>query len=143
MAAFSVLRLRTHRRSIVIPSLFSALVLVASLQGFATTTVYTTPQIMQIIVSAAKENGLNSDHFLSVAQCESGLNPTIQSGYFDKKGIQERSFGLWQIDLDAHPEITLEEANNPVWSTEYASQEWKNDRYKQWECWSLLYGSME
>lgn len=94
-----------------------------------------------MIQTVAIENGLNAAHFLAVAECESGLDPTIQSGYKLSDGSQERSFGLWQINLDAHPEITLAEADDPYWSTQWAAKEWVSNRYTQWSCWQQEFGT--
>lgn len=128
---------------------FSALVLVASIPfGAAASSTSpilsaasSTAEIQQMILTVAQNDGLNATHFLAVAQCESALDPTIQSTFKKLDGTQERSYGLWQINLDAHPDITLAEADDPTWSTQWAAKQWKNDLYTEWACWQRLFGT--
>jgi hypothetical protein len=83
---------------------------------------------------------VNREHLYKTLDCESGgfKDVKIQSQYFSN-GVQERSFGVAQINLDAHPDITYEEAIDPVFAIDYAAKEFSKGNAKQWTCWSLLF----
>lgn len=85
----------------------------------------------------AKSRGLNVDHFLKVVGCESGWDPSIQSGYIGPKG-REDSWGLVQINLPSHKDITKDQALDPVFSLRYMANEWSRDRYRQWSCYGMM-----
>ena len=70
--------------------------------------------------------------FYETALCESGFN-TLAIG--DSGG----SYGLWQIHLPAWPEITKEQALNPVWSTQWAVEKFILEP-QIWTCYNMLYG---
>lgn len=88
--------------------------------------------IQQIATKVAESNKLNVEHFLSVIECESSFNPNAV-------GDSWRSFGIAQIFLPAHPEITKKEALDPEWALHWMANEWVHDRYRQWSCYNNLY----
>ena len=67
--------------------------------------------------------------FYETALCESGFNA---SAIGDSGG----SYGLWQIHLPAWPEITKEQALDPVWSTQWAVEKFQEDP-TIWTCYNL------
>lgn len=80
---------------------------------------------------------------MAIVNCESQYNPTIQSrhvyhagnvpkGY--KVGDTEMSFGLVQIHLPAHPDISREQAINPEFATEFLAKNIKAGRIGMWSC---------
>lgn len=79
-----------------------------------------------------------------VIDCENpSLDPKMQSKYIYKKdrpsegvkaGEQERSFGLVQIHLPAHPSISYEEATDVDFSLEFLAKNLSEGNGKIWTC---------
>ena len=63
--------------------------------------------------------------------CESGASTTIQSHYVRKNGTREQSFGLAQIHLPDHNDVTYEQAIDPVFALNFMAKNWHNVR---WYC---------
>lgn len=75
-----------------------------------------------------KEVGLKDvDRAIKIANCESGINP---------KAIGDHgwSYGIWQIYLKAHPNITKAQAQDPEWSTRWALTHMKQGHWNMWSC---------
>lgn len=87
----------------------------------------------QIALREANKAGLNVDRFLAVIDCESGFRA-------DAIGDGGRSYGVAQLFLPAHPEITKEQALDPEWSLAWMANEWKKGHASAWSCWRQLYG---
>jgi hypothetical protein len=84
----------------------------------------------------------------SLAKCESGLNPTIQSGHkytYSRpeqgiyEGERELSFGISQIHLPAHPSITKQMATDPDFSLDFMAKHIKaGNAPRMWvQCWKV------
>lgn len=58
-------------------------------------------------------------------------DPTLQS-FFVHNGRRERSFGLFQLNLDAHPDLTYECAISPQCSSDYAYRLYKQEGFRPW-----------
>lgn len=75
-----------------------------------------------------------------------GINPALadcivshESQWVPNKTGPEKigaSQGLWQIYLRMHPDITLAEANDPVWSTHWVLTQIKNGHVSWWSTYS-------
>lgn len=89
-----------------------------------------------LVYDDAKEYHLNYDHFYATLSCESEgfTDVAIQS----KNGKRERSFGIAQINLDAHPDISMASATDPVFSVAYAAQQWGEGNASHWSCYNIL-----
>lgn len=78
----------------------------------------------------------------AIIHCESQGSTTIQSNHrystYVPKGYQvgdrEQSFGLVQIHLPAHPNITKEQAINPEFAIEFLAKNLKAGRASMWTC---------
>jgi hypothetical protein len=80
--------------------------------------------------------GLNEARFRAVQKCE---NPDlVPQSLIVKNGIQENSWGPWQIHLTAWPEISKEQALDLDWSTRWAAQQWANGNARIWSCYRIL-----
>ena len=107
--------------------------------------VWTTEELKTLITETAKMRKLHIGRFLATATCEVKKNEDgswdykAQSDHTTKKG-RENSWGLWQINLDAHPDITKEQARDPLFSTRFASDEWEKGNAWKWTCYNNLYG---
>lgn len=74
--------------------------------------------------------------------CETAhtFDPTIQSKHFNSEGIQEKSFGLAQIHLPDHPNITLKQATDPDFSLNFMASEFKKGHKYWWKCYTIIFG---
>ena len=97
-----------------------------------------TSDLKQMATEIAKEHSLNTDHFLKVISCESNWDTQIQSAYITKDGTRENSWGLVQINLSAHPNVTKEQALNPRFALTWMAEQWSLDGASMWSCWTIL-----
>lgn len=104
--------------------------------------------IPQIVEHFADKYNVSSKQMLSIMKCESSLDPTKQSEHYYtkdnhklgiKKGQRELSFGLSQIHLPAHPDITEEQAKDPVFAAEFMAKNFSEGHQRKWTCWRKLY----
>lgn len=79
----------------------------------------------------------------SIITCESQYNVAIQSKYrYSEKNVprgynvgdREQSFGLVQIHLPAHPNVSYHEAIDPVFAANFLAQGIKNGNVSAWSC---------
>ena len=77
--------------------------------------------------------------FIETITCETAgtWDQDIQSEYMQDYG-QEESFGLAQIHLPHHPEITKSEARNPLFALKWMAEEWSKGRESKWSCFNKL-----
>jgi len=78
-----------------------------------------------------------------IAQCESNFDShAIGDSNLICKQTREpiRSRGVWQINNCAYPEITDEQAFDPVWSTQWAKKQFEKGMIKkEWtKCYSII-----
>ena len=76
----------------------------------------------------------------TVTQCESSGSTTIQSNYY-YKGKRERSFGIAQINLDWNPDVTYEQAIDPIFSLEFLASHLAKAQGYLWTCWRDNFGN--
>lgn len=98
---------------------------------------YTASTSQEVIYAAAVNAGIQYQPFYDTLNCESGLDPTVQSKFY-KNGKREQSFGIAQINLPYHPDITKAEALDPVWSITWAAQQFKEGNANLWTCYREL-----
>jgi len=61
------------------------------------------------------------------------FDETIQSGYFNKGyNAREKSFGLAQIHLPAHPSVSLEEAKDPHFALNFLASNLSKGKCSMW-----------
>lgn len=84
-----------------------------------------------LIQRAALKHGVNERIMAATLWCESGYKPNAI-------GDGGTSFGVAQINLPSHPEITQEQALNPVWAIDWTAREFAAGRARQWTCWRQL-----
>lgn len=94
--------------------------------------------VEQLIRSKATEYGVDKERALKIAKCESGLDPEIQSFHIQADGTREQSFGLWQIHLPSHPDVSHEMAIDPYLSTEWAMSKFSDEQWHMWTCDGLI-----
>jgi soluble lytic murein transglycosylase-like protein len=89
------------------------------------------PEIQSIINNASTTYNVSTTTLAAVLNCESTFNP-------EAVGDATTSFGIAQIHLIAHPEITLQEALNPVWAVDYLASSISQGKGRQWTCYREL-----
>lgn len=77
--------------------------------------------------------GISASPLIATLRCESG---------FDDKTIGDfgTSYGVAQIHLPAHPDISKEEALNPFFAIDWAAQQFAVGHQYLWSCYKKLYG---
>ncbi len=90
-------------------------------------------------VAMAEKYGIDEEQFVGTLQCESNWQPQKQSDFY-KNGKREESYGIAQINLPAHLDVTYDEATDGTWSIEWAAQKFQAGNKKWWTCWRNKYG---
>ena len=86
--------------------------------------------LKQIATEDAVKYKLDVAAFLATIQCESQFRPYAVSPTAD--------FGISQIHLAAHPDITKTEAFNPTWALNWAAKQWSVGRANEWSCFRII-----
>lgn len=94
--------------------------------------VYSTTTAEDILRAYAVKYAINGDEFVATARCES---------QFDEHAIGDHgtSFGVFQLHLPAHPEITKAEALDALWSVDWAAKQFVAYKQYMWTCYRSLY----
>lgn len=90
---------------------------------------YTVPELVQHFAS---QYNVSAEKMLATMKCESSLNIYAE-------GDNHTSFGISQIHLPAHPEVTKEQAFNPVFASEFMAKEFARGHQRIWSCYRILY----
>ena len=77
----------------------------------------TPAQYAQLIKQKASEAGVSPSILSSLLKTESGFNPMAS-----RISPKESSFGLAQINLNAHPEVTRQQAQDPAFAISFAAK---------------------
>jgi len=87
--------------------------------------------------TTAEKLGIDPDVFTNVLQCESHFRPDAP-GDFSTTTKQYTSFGIAQIHLIAHPDVTKAQALDGIWSIDWAAQQFAKGNAHWWSCYKLL-----
>lgn len=95
-----------------------------------------------LIVRAAQEKYGLGDDFYETLKYESSGFQNIQSKVLNAAGPygHEDSWGIPQINLPSHPEITRLQALDIRWAVDWAAQRFKKGYQHEWSAWRLLFG---
>lgn len=96
-------------------------------------TVVTRNDINRIISRNAVIYGVETKIIQDVINCESGFNPDAQN--ITEK---EKSYGLVQINLLAHPTITEEQAKDPEFAVEFLAKNLAKNKGNLWTCYAKM-----
>lgn len=92
--------------------------------------------IEELIKEIAQKEGVDADLAIKVAKCESGLKP--KAVHINQEGSKDR--GLYQINDKYHPEVTDEQAFDPVFSIKFFCTAYKAGNLSWWNasksCWN-------
>lgn len=107
-----------------------------------------TPQIIapdssstiEALVRTTKATYGLTDDFYNTLKCESDGWQNVQSYIPHAAGPngREDSWGVVQIHLPDHPEVTKEEALDPKWAVEWAAKQFAAGDAKIFSCYTLL-----
>lgn len=100
--------------------------------------------VEQLVQKYATLYKVSSAKMMETIRCENrDLKPALQSGLYyqfsdPKRGIKigerERSYGLVQIHLPDHPEVSYEQATDPEFSIEFMAKKFSQGRAYEWSC---------
>lgn len=100
---------------------------------------WTIERIQQEVFDVAEEYGVSGEEMWNTILCESNGSTTIQSKHIRPDGSRELSFGLVQIHLPAHPNVSYEEAIDPQFSIRFMAENFAKGKQRMWTCWRELY----
>ncbi|RJQ33857.1 hypothetical protein C4568_03590 [Candidatus Parcubacteria bacterium] len=87
----------------------------------------------------ARRNGLNEELFIKTLECESAGWQNIQSQIpGNGPNNREDSWGVSQIHLPSHPEITREQALDPEFAIAWMAEEWVKGNEWKWTCYRKM-----
>lgn len=87
--------------------------------------------VQQSIVKYAKIYNVSAKEMTLVMKCESGLNPHAI-------GDHGTSYGLSQIHLPAHPDISKQQAFDVDFSVEFMAKSFSQGNQGMWTCWKMI-----
>jgi soluble lytic murein transglycosylase-like protein len=90
--------------------------------------------IQEKIVKYADEYNVSAEVISNVIKCESGFNPNA----INHSAI-EYSVGLVQINLNAHKNITIEQAKDPDFAIRFIAERIDKTPH-MWSCYTKIYG---
>jgi len=102
-----------------------------NIEQFSNEPIAETPDWMRILIQQeARDKGVPASLISSIINQESGFNPDAEN-VSDK----ERSYGLGQINLNAHPQITEQQAKDPGFAIKFIADRLKGmiDKYGVYE----------
>lgn len=84
-------------------------------------------ELQAMAMADATAYHLSIPHFLATIGCES---------HWDSQAIGDhgQSYGIVQIYLPAHKDITGAEALDPIFALNWAAEEWSEGRAYEWTC---------
>ncbi len=101
----------------------------------------TAPLILQAIASKFE---IDATAFIAVAECESHFIP--QQSRVPLKGGpngRENSWGIYQINLSAHPDVTRAQAMDPWFAAGWSAKKFKDGEQDMWTCSRKLFGRLK
>jgi len=87
----------------------------------------------ELITASSIKYSVKRKIIADVINCES-------EGKTDAVGDNGRSFGLVQIFLPAHPNISKKQALDPVFAVDYLAKELSVGHGSAWSCYRAIYG---
>lgn len=100
---------------------------------------WTKERIQQEVRERSVEYGVSYDQMWGTIMCESQGSTTVQSRHRRPDGTREQSFGLVQIHLPAHLNVSKEEAIDPEFAVTFMAENFAAGRQRMWTCWRQLY----
>ena len=104
------------------------------------TRVWTENDTIELIRAKSVEYAVDPKLMMDIVRCESGndmSSTTIQSRHY-KNGVREKSYGLVQINLPHNPDITYEQAIDPVFAIDFLAHQLAHNRAYLWSCYDMV-----
>lgn len=94
-----------------------------------------TSTIPALIARYASKYGVSRDLMTKLVSCETSgtFDPAIQSRHIRADGTREKSFGLAQIHLPDHEDVTLEQAKDPDFALDFMATHLAAGRLWMWK----------
>lgn len=108
----------------------------AAMAGTISPLPYTVENAPLIITAYAVHYGIPSQPLIDTLRCESGFNS-------EAVGDHGTSFGVAQIHLPAHKDVTREESLNPFFAIDWAAYQFSLGNENMWSCYKILYGGKD
>ncbi|MDE1944842.1 MAG: hypothetical protein KGI03_01020 [Patescibacteria group bacterium] len=92
----------------------------------------------------ARTYGISFDRYWATISCEDpSLDPLQQSLVPDPTGPngRENSWGLAQIDLDFHPEISKKQAQDAIFALDHMARDFSSGNTAPYHCYKKLHES--
>lgn len=86
----------------------------------------------ELVAHFASQYQVSEKQMLATIRCESSFNEKAV-------GDGGKSFGLSQIHLPSHPNVTKEQATNKVFAVEFMAKAFAKNKQRMWTCWRMLY----
>ncbi len=86
-----------------------------------------------IIEAYAVHYGIQAEPLQKTLMCESKLRASAVGDY-------GTSYGVAQIHLPAHTDITKEQALDPLFAIDWAAKQFSLGKQNMWSCYKTLYG---
>ncbi len=80
-----------------------------------------------LITQKAIEHNIDAGYMARIANCESEFNPRQQSHFIQPYG-REQSYGLFQIHTKVHTNVSVAQAKDPIFNTEWSAKEIKKGK---------------
>lgn len=94
---------------------------------------YTKLELLDKVYQYAEIHKNSPKTIIATINCENkDWDPNLQSRIINKQGVREESYGLAQIYLPAHPNITKAQATDPDFALDYIAQHLGRD--DSWSC---------
>ena len=99
--------------------------------------------VQELIKVKGAEYHVSTRLMEEIINCESQGSTTVQSRHkyptnkYAPAGTREQSFGLVQIHLPAHKNITKEQAIDPVFATDFLAKNLKAGKGRMWSCYPI------
>lgn len=126
------------------PDIFSGVLQPIKAEASTRQSSLTEEQVIALVKKYAQPLHVNQKSMLETIRCEAKKNedgtydPLGQSEVLRPDGTQEKSFGLVQIYLPDHPEITKAQAQDPDFAISFMASEFSAGHASAWSCWKLL-----
>lgn len=88
--------------------------------------------VQELVSHFASQYQVSSNQMLATIKCESGFRENAI-------GDGGKSYGLSQIHLPSHPNVTKEQATDKVFAIEFMAKAFSKGKQRQWTCWRMLY----
>lgn len=126
-------------------------ILIRQIKALPISTIQPKPEkdINTLIQVKGVEYNVSPKLMKEIINCESGGNPNIQSQHiypnnkYGKAGTREQSFGLVQIHLPAHKDISKTQALDTEFAVDFLASNLAQGHGRMWSCYPIALKKMK